>query len=289
MNEDLVKRPVVKVALAQMDVEVYGKEKNERTILELIGKAAKRNPDLVVLPELANLGIPLETTEESLDKYRKLAEFIPGPFTNKLEEEARDKHIFIYIGLAEKDKRDQKHLHNVGVLFSPKGKIIVYRKVHLYKAALTGLDEQFFFTQGEEPMVVSTEIGSLGLLICYDTCHPEYPRILALAGAEVLLLLAGWPITGGPRWEALLPARAIENQLFLVSAAIGGEKYYGNSMAVDYSGRILARTKEDNSVEFCTLNLNEIRSWRESLPYFRDSRPTLYKKFYKQLPLRDIH
>lgn len=286
--EFLTGRPKVKVGVVQLASELYGKERNERKILRLIEAAAKERADLLVFPEDSSLGFPFGATKSILAKYRGLSETIPGPFTDRLGKAAARCGMHIVIGLPEADAGQAGRLYNSSVLFGPNGRTAVYRKVHLYTAPATGLDEKAYFEPGNEAMVVDTEAGRLGMMICYDICRPEYPRILTLAGAEILPLPAAWPTAGGPRWEALLRARAIENQLFVIGAPQGGKQFYGNGMVIDYQGKVLAHTTRDDSVEFCTIDLNGIRSWREMLPYLKDRKPALYREFSERQLLRDL-
>lgn len=159
------------------------------------------------------------------EKLFQSAEPLDGPWLQRVGDLARELKIYISIGFAE---RDGDKTHNSIAVFSPAGRIVLhYSKTH-------SIDEPFN-TRGNNFPVATTDIGTLGALICYDRRFPEVPRILALKGARVLLIPAYG--TDGERNEALLRTRAWENSVWVVYVR------QNQALVINPSGRIVARDK----------------------------------------------
>lgn len=207
---------------------------------------------LVVFPEFAHAAPVYETVEELADK---LALPIPNEQTDRYQEKARQRNVYIQTGtFLESDRRWPGVLFNTTCLIGPDGILSKYRKVnpwlpwelHSSPHDLPGYDEPFF-------PVVETEIGRLGAAICYDWLFPEVTRALALEGAEVLIRVSAymdpWGATPPMDWWTLFNrARAVENLAFVVASNQGASasnyppfSWPGGSMVVDFDGRILAQ------------------------------------------------
>jgi predicted amidohydrolase len=207
---------------------------------------------LVVFPEFAHAAPIYETVEELSDR---LAVPIPNEHTDRYVEKARQRKVWIQTGtFLEVDPRWPGAVFNTTCLIGPDGILSRYRKVnpwhpweiHASPHDLAGYDEPLF-------PVVETEIGRLGVAICYDWLYPEAIRALALAGAEVLIRVSAymdpWGATPPLDWWTLFNrARAVENFAFVVAANQGASaenyppfSWPGGSMIVDFDGRILAQ------------------------------------------------
>ena len=138
-------------------------------------------------------------------------------------------------------ERDGDVLRNTAVLVGPEGLVGRYRKSHL---PFLGVDR--FVQAGDELSVFDTELGRIGLEICYDLRFPEVTRALALAGAELVALPTNWPVEAAANAELLTTARAYENRIFLLVAnRVGRERsaeFCGRSQIVDQAGVRLAET-----------------------------------------------
>jgi predicted amidohydrolase len=125
---------------------------------------------------------------------------------------------------------------------------------------------------GEEVVVAGTEIGCMGLTICYDLRFPELYRALAGKGAEIIFVPAAFTLlTGEAHWEPLLRARAIENQVYLIAPDQIGHNpksfaTYGNSMIIDPWGKILARAPDMPAVIMAEIDLAYLSKVRTQLP-----------------------
>jgi len=174
---------------------------------------------------------------------------------------------------------------NTSLLFDRNGELAArYRKIHLFDVDLPGqppIRESFTYTPGEEVVTAQTEFGRAGLSICYDVRFPELYRALVTRGAEVLFVPSAFTAeTGKDHWDVLIRARAIESQAFVVAPAQWGtwgppeqhRRCFGNSLAVDPWGRVVARAPDGVGVAFADLDLDEVRRVRERLPALRHRR-----------------
>jgi predicted amidohydrolase len=203
--------------------------------IELAEEAVARGARLVVLPELANTGYMFESREEAY----ALAEPVPeGPSSRAWIELAERRGIYLVAGIAE---RCGDRLYNSALVAGPQGYIGTYRKLHLWG------DENLYFEAGDLGLpVFHTELGRLGVAICYDGWFPEVYRLLALRGADLVAVPTNWvPMPGqtpdGPAMaHALAIAGAHSNGLTVVCAdRVGverGQPFVGRSLIVGSQG-----------------------------------------------------
>lgn len=203
--------------------------------IELAEEAIARGARLVVLPELANTGYMFESREEAY----ALAEPVPeGPSSRAWIALAERRGIYLVAGIAE---RRGDRLYNSALVAGPQGYIGTYRKLHLWG------DENLYFEAGDLGLpVFHTELGRLGVAICYDGWFPEVYRLLALRGADLVAVPTNWvPMPGqtpdGPAMaHALAIAGAHSNGLTVVCAdRVGierGQPFVGRSLIVGSQG-----------------------------------------------------
>lgn len=209
---------------------------------EMIDKVA--NVDLILLSETWNVGW------FSFDEYNALSEPIDGETISRIAAKAKEVNSYILAGsIIEKDK--DGHLYNTSVLLDPNGKrIATYRKMHLVGFTVSGTimgegGEKAILKPGKEIVVAKTDLGVLGLSICYDIRFPELFRKMAVHhGVEVFLHPSGWPITKVDNYQALIKARANENMCWMVTCVGAGVNrgnlYQGYSAVVDPDGNVLS-------------------------------------------------
>jgi len=185
--------------------------------------AGVEKADMVLLPELWRVGY------SNFPAYSKKAETIDGGTVSFLSGAA--KHLGAYLLGGSIVERRGETLHNTAVLFDPTGeRIEVYRKIHLLSYHS---QERDLLTAGRQITVMETEIGHLGLAICYDLRFPELFREMSKDSAEVFLIPAAWPAVRAEAWESLCRARAVENQAFVIACNATGRGLLGRSMIVD--------------------------------------------------------
>ncbi|MBV7548027.1 nitrilase family protein [Pseudomonas sp. PDM26] len=250
-----------------------------RTLTErAIRQAALQGAQVVVLPELVQSGYLFTDRFEALS----LAETTDGPIVQLWQALARELNLVIVGGFCERLPGDE--LANSAAMIDANGLRAVYRKAHLWDA------EKDVFTAGDAPPpVVETLHGRLGMLICYDLEFPEWVRLPALAGADLLCAPVNWP--DGPRPQTERPAEVLRvqanasvNRMFIAACdRYGHERGVGwvqGSVIVDADGYPLAGPAEQGGEQMllATLNLAEARNKRISArnDLHLDRRPQLY-------------
>ena len=266
------------VALVQMNSGA-DKDANIAAALAGIDQAAASGARLVTLPEVWTYLGPDEGSAAA-------AEPIPGPLTETLAAKARKHGIWLHAGSILERVAGEPKRFNTTVVFSPEGEIVArYRKIHLFDVDLaTGAAyrESNTMAPGDEIVTLDIDGVTVGLAICYDLRFPELFRILALKGAEVILLPAAFTLTTGrDHWEPLLRARAIENTLFMVAPGQVGQHppglwCNGRSMVVDPWGVVVAQAPDRPAVVTTTIDLEDVRRVRRQIPSLANRMPERY-------------
>jgi predicted amidohydrolase len=270
-------RPVVRVAICQVEIVPLDRTINVAKLEWAVEEAvARHDADIVLLPELANIGYVRARDREFGETYIDGAEPIPGPTTNALLALAQRHSICIVAGLAEIHPKIPSTIFNSAALIGPDGIIGVHRKVHLPG------EEKHYFARGDSIDVFATPFAMVGINICYDTFFPEQQRLQALGGAHMLLC----PFSTAKRFDHpetlshIAAARAIENKLFVVACnRVGSEgdvRFNGRSAAYDPYGAPLARLGEQEEIGLAVLDASLFRSERAYHPIYVDRRPELY-------------
>ncbi len=209
---------------------------------------------LLVFPEFAHAAPIYDTSEKLL---KRLAIELPGEHTDRYVSIARKYGCYIQTGsFLEADKRWPGFVFNTTLLIGPDGVLSRYRKVNPWIPWEVHASPHDLRDYEDNPFpVVETELGRLGVAICYDWLFPETIRQIVFNGAEILLRVSAymdpWGATPPMDWWTLFNrARAAENTCFVVAANQGAHyKQYppfswpGSSMVVDYDGRILAQAE----------------------------------------------
>jgi predicted amidohydrolase len=237
----------------------------ERWVREAVRLGAR----LVVLPEVF-----IWRGNKKLE--REFAEAIPGPTANKLGELARELNIFLLGGSILEAIPASPKAYNTSLLFDPAGSLVAaYRKIHLFDVDLANgvsLRESETRAHGGDVVAVQTELGTLGLSVCYDLRFPELYRGLADKGAHLIFVPSAFTaFTGQAHWETLLRARAIENQAYIIAADQYGKsaksfECHGHSMIVDPWGTILAELPDGPGVITAEIDLEHLAKVRAELP-----------------------
>lgn len=210
------------------------------------------------------------------------AEEIPGPSTRCLQDKAREQGIWIHGGSILEKGAPSGKCWNTSVLINPAGEITAtYRKIHLFDVQIPGqveIMESATVSPGERIVTAGTDLGRIGLSICYDLRFAELFRALAGEGAELVVVPAAFALqTGKDHWEVLLRARAIECQLYVVAPAqVGGHPpgrfCYGNTMIVDPWGTVIARCSEKTGWIIAEIDFSYLREIRRNLPSLQHMR-----------------
>ncbi len=235
----------------------------------LVCEAAQRGAQLVVLPEVFSWrGAPGDELSG--------AEPIPGPTSERCAAWARRHRMYLLAGSIYEAIPGERKAHNTSLFFGPRGELLArYRKIHLFDVELSGVvrvRESAIFRPGSEVVAVPTELGTIGLSVCYDLRFPELYRRLCRKGAQVICAPSAFTFpTGCAHWEVLVRARAIENQVYVVAPdQVGttprGSADYGNSLIADPWGAVLARAPAREAVILAEVDLEYLDRVRRELP-----------------------
>jgi predicted amidohydrolase len=202
--------------------------------------AGATGAELVVLPESATTGFTPGLDAENL---WDLVSEIPGPVTEPLQEVARRLGVHVVLGTYERGP-ERGVVYNAAALIDPSGDVLgVYRKTHPFCTEMRSRGG--WVTPGDEVSVVQTELGAIGMIICFDGDYPELARIIAVRGAEVIVRPSAL-LRSADIWDLTNRARAYDNHVYVVGAnATGvdpaGVLYFGNSMIVTPIADVVAR------------------------------------------------
>lgn len=218
------------------------------------------------------------------DEFRDLAEPLNGPCIQYLKKIAKNKHCYIIFGMPTKDEKVDGLIYNTSILIHPKGTVDAYKKWFL--PTVGPFEEKIFFDQGEELPVFSTTFGKIGLLICYDLNFPEVAKALTLQGAELLICISASPSTTRKYFETLLPARALENTVFVAYVNLAGNQedliYWAGSQVYDPLGNLMIKAPYfKESIITCDIHLKQLEIARARRPVLRDIRPEIYQDLYQ--------
>jgi len=241
----------------------------------LLAEAARRGAILAVLPEnFAFMG-------RSEAERRAVVERIDdGPIQEGVASAARAAGLWVVAGTTPIALDDDDRPANACLVYDDQGRRVArYDKIHLFDVDIPGRDEGYRESAnaapGLEPVVVETPAGRVGLSVCYDLRFPELYRRLVGQGAEILSVPAAFTApTGRAHWEVLLRARAIEDLCFVVAAAQSGfhpngRETYGDSMVVDFWGRVLRRRPRGTGFVPAALDLAAQGEARARFPALR--------------------
>ncbi|KOV63608.1 acyltransferase [Streptomyces sp. MMG1121] len=221
--------------------------------------------DLVVLPELWTTGA------FAYEEFGRAAEPLEGPTYETMAKAASDAGVWLHAGsIPERDPEGP--VYNTSLIFSPSGELAAaYRKIHRF-----GFDkgEAVLMGAGQELVTVRLPETTLGVATCYDLRFPELFRSLVDAGAETLVLPAGWPERRRAHWTLLAQARAVENQAFVLACGTAGTHagvpQAGHSIVVDPWGEVLAEAGPDEEILTVDFDPAKVAATREQFPALKD-------------------
>ncbi len=271
---------------------------NLQTSLDGIASAAAQGADLVVLPELHRSRYFCQVEDAALFD---LAESIPGPSCAALSA-AASRHGVVVVGSLF-ERRAAGVFHNTAVVFDRDGSLAGrYRKMHIPDDP--GYYEKYYFTPGDLGFTpIQTSIGRLGVLVCWDQWFPEAARLMALAGAELLIYptAIGWDTQDDASeqarqleaWTVIQRAHAVANGLPVLScnrvghepdpAGGPGAQFWGHSFVAGAQGELLARADDQAQLLILELDMQRCEQIRRVWPYLRDRRIDAYAGLQRRL------
>ncbi|MFK4099456.1 carbon-nitrogen family hydrolase [Streptomyces sp. NPDC019531] len=238
-------------------------ESRRRRMASLVRDQA--GSDLVVLPELWSTGA------FAFEEFGREAEPLAGPTYEAMAKAAMDAGVWLHAGSIPERAPDGT-LYNTSLFFSPSGDLAAtYRKIHRF-----GFDkgEAVLMGRGEDLVTVRLPGTTVGVATCYDLRFPELFRGLVDAGAETLVIPAGWPERRRAHWTLLAQARAVENQAFVLACGTAGTHagvpQAGHSIVVDPWGEVLAEAGADEEILTVEFDPGKVAVTREQFPALKD-------------------
>jgi len=252
----------MKIALIQMDIKWESKRDNYAKAEKFTKLASDEGCDIVVFPEMFNTGFSMNVAS--------IAEDEDGETSSELSKMAKKNRINIIAGYVVKTPGDTKG-RNIAVVYNKTGQFIAkYVKLHPFSFA----GEDQYYLAGNDSVVFDIEGIKASIFICYDLRFPEVFRKVA-RDVQAIFVLANWPSERKEHWLALLKARAIENQCFVIGVNRTGRDgngilYPGLSAIFDPSGNELFCGGDNVEFMKCEINPQETFEVRERFPFLQD-------------------
>lgn len=264
-------------AVIQLDSQ-NNVEENLQTTVKFIEEAVQRGANFIAMPEHMNY-VGSDPAGH--------AELIPGGRTFQLmAEQAKKYKVWLHCGSIPEQNTTDPRPYNSSMVINPQGELVAtYHKIHPFDVDIQdGISnrESERICPGNKIITVPTgEIGTLGLSICYDLRFCELYKVMALAGAQIMMVPANFTVnTGKDHWETLLRARAIENECYVIAPAQTGIKpryqSNANSMIVDPWGNVIAKASYRPQVITAVIDLNYVDQVRHQTFTLANRRPDLY-------------
>ncbi len=209
----------------------------------------------------------------------------------RIADVASRKKIWVHVGSVPVRHESGAQLANRSIVISATGEIIArYDKIHLFDVDLKSGEswrESSAYVGGENPVIVGTPLGRMGLAVCYDMRFPDLFSAYAKAGVDIITLPSAFTVpTGAAHWHTLLRARAIESECFVIAAAQcgvheDGRETYGHSLVVDPWGEVILDMGSTPGLAFVDLNLDKIAEVRQQIPVHKNRRVIAEPRFYE--------
>jgi omega-amidase len=265
----------LRVSLAQFNVRKGNPRANWTQAQQMIAEAHRQAANIVVLPELWDVGYALEQAKE-------FASPLSGGLFSQLTALAKQYNLYILGSMME--KRGLGVSNSAPVITPNRGVIGAYRKLHLFPL----MNEHQYLTAGEAATIFDLPWGSSAVAICYDLRFPELFRRYAVEGAQIVFVPAQWPHPRLEHFRTLVRARAIENQMYVVAVnRVGGDdlneetqkyaaEFCGHSMVIDPWGNTVIELGEGEGVYTVDIDMSAVERIRRQIPVLQDRRPEHY-------------
>ena len=262
----------IHVASVQMEARLGDVRSNLETMKDFVRRIRKEKPetDLILFPECVLTGY------ECPDLIPPLAEFWPdGNGIRSVREMASESGVFIAFGFPEIGE-DGAIYNSAGLIDRHGDPVGIYRKAHL----LDGM-ESSLYKAGEQFPVFETEIGRIGMMVCWDSVFPEAARMLSIHGAELILVPEAVEKGIEREWDLALSARAFDNGTFILSSNhIGKDRdldYFGRSALISPSGQIVKQLDDTQGYFSETVDYLRVREQREYFYMLKNLRTNIYR------------
>lgn len=244
-----------------------------------IALAAEQGAELIVLPEHF-----VYYNEKDLSAAAALEADQSGPARSFFAAQARQHNTWLVAGTLPMFKgKDRTRPYATSLLYDPLGNESArYEKIHLFDVLVQATGKRYYesdsYQPGDQAICATTDVGTLGMSVCYDLRFPEYYRLLVDQGAEILVVPSAFTAaTGEAHWLLLLQARAVENLCYVIGANIcnrdhPGKPTWGGSAIIDPWGSVLAELADEESFIIAEIDRRRIADLRASMPVLEHRR-----------------
>ncbi len=263
----------MKICACQFDCDLDNISYNIDKIVQIIHKAKATNCDMVILPEMADTGYDMKIIRQYASPWSKNTPY------DIIRKTAKKCNIKVICGLSE---RTPESIFNSTLICNNDGQVLgAYRKIHTFDAH--PIHENKTITPGNSFLCLDINGIRFGFLICYDIRFPEAARVLALLGAQVIVIIAAFPFPRLKHWETLTSCRAIENQAYLIASnRVGTDNaltFCGSSRIIDPYGIIVSSASESTEeIIEATIDISRVTLARNTTKIFDQRQPHLYKE-----------
>lgn len=244
----------------------------------LIRDAVEAKAQLIVLPE--NFALMGETEYDKLSHKESDG---GGPTQDFLARVSKQHSIWLVGGTIPMVANVENKIRAACTVYNDQGERVArYDKIHLFDVSVPGTDKQYRESEtieaGEDPLVIDTPFGRLGVAVCYDLRFPELFRQMLDEGMEILVVPSAFTAeTGAAHWDLLVRTRAVENLCYVVASNQGGfhlngRETYGHSMIVDPWGKVLAQIASGSGIVCADIDCEQLRKIRMSFPVLNHRR-----------------
>ena len=255
----------IKASSVQFTIALGNIEANLAKVRGALARLAEQRVELAVLPEMWGGGFAYRELNAMAKRTPELVAELG---------ELSGKYGMVIVGSLPEPHGDK--VFNTAYVLDNGRVAGSYRKMHLF--SLMGEDRSL--DAGDSHLVAETSIGKVGVMICYDLRFPELARRLTLEGASLIAVPGEWPKPREDHWRTLIRARAIENQLFMVTAnccgVVGKLDFFGESLIVGPKGELLAEAGYEEGELVALLDPSEMEDWRSRITCLKDRRPDCY-------------
>lgn len=271
----------ITLGIIQTDTEVDEVKKNVEKGIELVAQAAQKGAQLVLMPELFTTGYNPVLLGR---RYADLAEKKDGWSVSMFRQAAKENNVYVQVGYVE-SRGVPGVVYNSVMFIGPDGELIdSYAKAHLFAG------ERLYFSKGDVFPYYDTDFGRVAAAVCYDIAFPEYGRIQALQGTELILCSSAWRIQDYDIWQNNCAARATDNLYFVAGCnRVGHEAdlhLFGESRIVAPRGNLVVKAPMDEEcILVHTIDLDDVREARKECLYMIDRRVDLYGPLTKPASL----
>lgn len=260
---------MINVLIVQIESVVGNIEENIKKVEAMFSSSSFNCVDLILFPELWTVGW------DSLN-FNRYSESINNSKVIEFLKKLAVKYNSNVIGGSSILRKAGEKDRNTSVIIDRQGNILAtYDKFHLFSHR--GESEGTFLQEGESPVIVKTDIGNIGISICYDIRFPELFRTYAFKGADFIVNMAAWPESFAEEYVTLAKARAIENQTYFLTSALTGKinqeyNFSGKSMVIDFRGKVVAGLERQEAILQAQIDIDLMNQYRQQMPILYDTK-----------------